>query len=89
MAANKTRSEVIAVIPPAASKAGCLAAGTIASSSPQEPLTPVAPPKPTDDPNAPPALYTAIQEQLGLKMGPGKAPDDVIVIDQAEKPSAN
>jgi uncharacterized protein (TIGR03435 family) len=47
------------------------------------------PPKPTDDPNAPPALYTAIQEQLGLKMGPGKAPDDVIVIDQAEKPSAN
>lgn len=47
------------------------------------------PPKPTDDPNAPPALYTAIQEQLGLKMGPGKAPDDVIVIDKAEKPSAN
>lgn len=47
------------------------------------------PPKPTDDPNAPPALYTAIQEQLGLKMGPGKAPDDVIVIDKAEQPSAN
>jgi uncharacterized protein (TIGR03435 family) len=51
--------------------------------------TGAAPPKPTDDPNAPPALYTAIQEQLGLKMGPGKAPDDVMVIDQAEKPSAN
>jgi len=47
------------------------------------------PPPPTDDPNAPPSLYTAIQEQIGLKMGPGKAPDDVIVIDHVEKPSAN
>lgn len=46
-------------------------------------------PKPTDDPNAPPGLYTAIQEQIGLKMSPGKAPDDVIVVDHAEKPSAN
>lgn len=46
-------------------------------------------PTPTDDPKAPPALYTAIQEQVGLKMSPGKAPDEVIVIDHAEKPSAN
>ena len=46
-------------------------------------------PPPTNDPNAPPSLYTAIQEQLGLKMGPGKAPDDVMVIDHVEKPSPN
>lgn len=46
-------------------------------------------PPPTDDPNAPPSLYTAIQEQVGLKMSPGKAPDDVMVIDGAEKPTAN
>jgi uncharacterized protein (TIGR03435 family) len=46
-------------------------------------------PPPTDDPKAPPSLYTAIQEQLGLKMGPAKVPDDVIVIDHAEKPSEN
>ena len=46
-------------------------------------------PPPSDDPKAPPALYTAIQEQIGLKMGPAKAPDDVIVIDHVEKPSAN
>jgi uncharacterized protein (TIGR03435 family) len=46
-------------------------------------------PPPTDDPNAPPSLYTAIQEQLGLKMGPAKFPDDVIVIDHVEKPSEN
>jgi uncharacterized protein (TIGR03435 family) len=49
---------------------------------------PVNPPK-TDDPNAPPSLYTAIQEQIGLKIAVTKAPDDVIVIDHVEKPSAN
>jgi uncharacterized protein (TIGR03435 family) len=47
------------------------------------------PPPPKDDPNPPPALYTAIQEQIGLKMGPAKVPVDVIVIDHVEKPSAN
>jgi uncharacterized protein (TIGR03435 family) len=51
--------------------------------------TGAAPSPPSDDPNAPPSLYTAIQEQIGLKIGPGKAPDDVIVIDHVEKPSAN
>jgi uncharacterized protein (TIGR03435 family) len=47
------------------------------------------PTPPTDSANAPPALYTAITEQIGLKMGPAKVPVDVIVIDHAEKPSAN
>jgi uncharacterized protein (TIGR03435 family) len=47
------------------------------------------PPPPKDDPNAPPSLFTAIQEQVGLKMGPAKIPDDVIVIDHVEKPSEN
>ena len=47
------------------------------------------PTPPTEDANAPPSLYTAIQEQVGLKMGPAKAQDDVIVIDHAEKPTAN
>ncbi len=46
-------------------------------------------PPPPDDPKAPPSLYTAMQEQLGLKMGPAKVPDDVIVIDHVEKPSEN
>jgi len=46
-------------------------------------------PPPSNDANAPPSLYTAIQEQIGLKMGPAKAPDDVIVIEHAEKPSEN
>lgn len=42
-----------------------------------------------DDPNAPPSLYTAVQEQLGLKIESTKAPDDVIVIDHVERPSPN
>jgi uncharacterized protein (TIGR03435 family) len=41
------------------------------------------------DPNAPPGLFTAIQEQLGLKLDPLKAPADVLVIDHVEQPSAN
>jgi uncharacterized protein (TIGR03435 family) len=46
-------------------------------------------PPTTEDPNAPPALSTAMQEQLGLKLEAVKAPTDVIVIDHTEKPSAN
>ena len=36
-----------------------------------------------------PNLFTAIQEQLGLKLEPMKASVDVLVIDHVEKPSAN
>jgi uncharacterized protein (TIGR03435 family) len=48
----------------------------------------IPPPNP-DDPNAPPSLYTALQEQLGLKMDVTKANVDVMVIDHIDKPSAN
>lgn len=47
------------------------------------------PPPTTDNSNAPPSLYTAIQEQLGLKLEATKAMDDVFVIDHVEKPSEN
>jgi uncharacterized protein (TIGR03435 family) len=47
------------------------------------------PPPAGDNPNAPPSLYTAMPEQIGLKIEAGKAMDDVIVIDHVEKPSAN
>ncbi|HEY4359151.1 MAG TPA: TIGR03435 family protein [Acidobacteriaceae bacterium] len=43
----------------------------------------------SSDPNAAPGLFTAIEEQLGLKLKPVKAPVDVFVIDRVEQPSAN
>jgi uncharacterized protein (TIGR03435 family) len=41
------------------------------------------------DPNAPPGLFTAVQEQLGLKLEAVKAPTEVLVVDKVERPSAN
>ena len=41
------------------------------------------------DPAAPPDLFTAIKEQLGLKLEATKANTDVFVIDRAEQPSEN
>jgi len=46
-------------------------------------------PPPSDAPDAPPPLFTAIQEQIGLKLDAGKAQVPVLVIDHAEKPDAN
>jgi uncharacterized protein (TIGR03435 family) len=43
----------------------------------------------TTDPDAPPRIFTAIQEQVGLKFEPVRAPADVVVIDKIERPSAN
>jgi bla regulator protein blaR1 len=34
-------------------------------------------------------LFTAFQQQLGLRLTSTKAPADVLVIDRVEKPSAN
>ena len=46
-------------------------------------------PAPSNDPSAPPGLFTAIQEQLGLRLEPTKAPVDVLVVDRMERPSDN
>jgi uncharacterized protein (TIGR03435 family) len=46
-------------------------------------------PPPADNPNAPPELFTAIQEQIGLKLEVRKTMTKVLVIDHVERPSEN
>jgi uncharacterized protein (TIGR03435 family) len=47
---------------------------------------PGAPAMPAVDPNGP-SIFTAVQEQLGLRLESTKAPVDVLVIDRAELPT--
>jgi uncharacterized protein (TIGR03435 family) len=43
----------------------------------------------TLDPNAPPSVFTAVQEQLGLKLEPRKEAMDVLVIEYVHLPTAD
>lgn len=38
---------------------------------------------------ASPSIFTAVQEQLGLRLSAGRGPVEVLVIDHIERPSVN
>ena len=44
--------------------------------------------QPSNDP-AGPSVFTAAEQQLGLKLEPAKGPAEFLVIDRVERPSAN
>jgi uncharacterized protein (TIGR03435 family) len=46
-------------------------------------------PSPNAPPDAPPEVFTALQEQLGLKLEPIRAPLRILVIDHIERPTDN
>jgi uncharacterized protein (TIGR03435 family) len=46
-------------------------------------------PPPSEAADAPPPIFTAIQEQIGLKLDAGKAPVEVLVLDHVDRPSEN
>jgi len=51
-------------------------------------LQPGGPPPPPPDPSGP-SIFTAIQEQLGLRLESSKGQVQTVVIDSIEKPSEN
>jgi uncharacterized protein (TIGR03435 family) len=46
-------------------------------------------PAAADAPGAPPSVFTAVQEQLGLRLEPSRAVRDMLVIDRLEHPTEN
>ena len=57
--------------------------------SPEGTVPPVDPALLVADPPRAPSIFTALQEQLGLRLEPGEAPSEVIVIESIDRPKPN
>ena len=44
---------------------------------------------PLDSPDADKSIFTAVQEQLCLRLAPAREPVEILVIDYVERPSEN
>jgi uncharacterized protein (TIGR03435 family) len=51
--------------------------------------TPAIPPPPPGSAASGPSIVQALQQQLGLRLESTKGPVEMVVVDQAERPSAN
>lgn len=58
---------------------------TFSRDTPVQGSVTAAPPAPGD----PPSLFTAIQEQLGLRLAPANVNRDVLMVDQVTRPTEN
>jgi uncharacterized protein (TIGR03435 family) len=54
----------------------------------ENPLDPAGNPLPTSSQDDP-AIFVATQEQLGLRLKPGKEPVEFLIVDHVEKPTEN
>ncbi len=62
---------------------------TFARDSVARPLTVPGAPPAEPDPGGPPSIFTAVQEQLGLKLESTRAPMDYYIVERAELPDIN